>query len=391
VHSLADNAFLSLWTYPNPKRGGSDKELCDVLVVCQPDIVVTSVKEVELKSTGEVDQDRWKRRAVDASVGQIYGAERVLQDLDAVITSGGESGVSLGPKDERRLHRIAVSIGAEGIIPLESRDYGKGFVHVFNAPTIDFLLSELDTITDLVEYLGAREALLGRKTPPSIVGSERDLLAVFLQSDHSFAFFDEHYEAYAIEGAWDEFQASNGYINKKRDDEGSYVWDRLIRQVHDDYARGDIEFGNELHAIDTITRTMAREPRLHRRLLAQQFIAFMEDASLESRILMGAFGTGYVLLKKKHGVSRKDRSEELVLRCIVARDRMEEQGRPGIVIGIATEVREPGSGFSLDLSLLNVTPWTQEYHEKALEISADLGYFRSPRMSKAGVDEFPLT
>ena len=269
VHGLAESAFLSLWTYPNPivKAG---KELCDVLVVCRPDIAIMSVKEVELRMDGDraTQIERWKRRAVDESVEQIYGAQRRLSQIDSVMTADGERGVDLGPPDQRRIHRVAVAIGAGGSVPLESKDVGKGFVHVFDEDTLHLLLTELDTITDFVEYLNARQTLLTEGYRGVLIGSEADLLAAFLLGDHSFRrLIEGAYDVRIVAGTWDDFTQSQAYKGKKEADKVSYAWDRLIRQVHDDYASGNMEFGEDLASIDAITRIMARESRLYRRAL----------------------------------------------------------------------------------------------------------------------------
>jgi hypothetical protein len=68
VYNLCKKSFLSLWSYANPK-GKNGKELCDVLVVCDPDIIIISVKEIELTNSGDVSTDwkRWQKRAIEKS------------------------------------------------------------------------------------------------------------------------------------------------------------------------------------------------------------------------------------------------------------------------------------------------------------------------------------
>jgi hypothetical protein len=48
VFHICRETFLSLWSYANP-LGKNGKELCDILIVCDPDIVIFSVKEIEFK------------------------------------------------------------------------------------------------------------------------------------------------------------------------------------------------------------------------------------------------------------------------------------------------------------------------------------------------------
>ena len=104
---------------------------------------------------------------------------------------------------------------------------------------------------------------------------------------------------------------------------------------------------------------------------------------------MGELGVGYVFLKQRRSIPREHRTEELQLRCIVARHQMEEYKRPGVVVGIATEWPEEGGGFSLDLSLFDVQTWTEEHRARAENIRDELGYFKSPRIRHVSGDEFP--
>lgn len=391
VHDLATRAFLSLWTYPNPIGKNSAKELCDVLVVCQPDIVIFSVKEIELRTDGDpkTAADRWKRRAVDGSIKQIYGAERRLNLTDRVTASDGGRGVDLGPLPQRTIHRVAVAIGADGSIPLESSDHGKGFVHVFDEHTLFLLLNELDTISDFVEYLAAREALLSAQ--PRLLGSEADLLASFFSGVHSFGgLLQGGYDLRVIVGSWDGFTKLPQYHLRKSADEISYVWDRLIDKVHEDFTNGQMEFGGELDSVDRITRIMAREPRLLRRALGAAFHDFMEDATRKSRAVFGDSGAGYVFLKQKHAEPREDRIRELQARCYATRGFMDEHGIDGTtVVGIATEFPEKGSGFSLDLMLIDVPEWNDEQREVVAEMRKRLDIFANPLLRHQSGDEFP--
>jgi len=44
VNWVCQQSSLSLWSYASP-RGKKGKELCDILVVCDPDIIIISVKD----------------------------------------------------------------------------------------------------------------------------------------------------------------------------------------------------------------------------------------------------------------------------------------------------------------------------------------------------------
>ncbi|MCC5618407.1 NERD domain-containing protein [Nostoc sp. CHAB 5836] len=80
VYQVCNKSFLSLWSYANP-TGKNSKELCDILVVCEPDIIIISVKDIKLTDSGDIETDwqRWLRKAVKGSVDQIYGAEKRIK------------------------------------------------------------------------------------------------------------------------------------------------------------------------------------------------------------------------------------------------------------------------------------------------------------------------
>ena len=56
ISKLCKETFLSFWSFPMPfvKKG---KELCDLLVVCDPDIIIFSVKDITVKESGNLSID----------------------------------------------------------------------------------------------------------------------------------------------------------------------------------------------------------------------------------------------------------------------------------------------------------------------------------------------
>src|SRR5205823_4811264 len=117
---------------------------------------------------------RWTRKAVEASVSQIYGAERWLASAPRVTRADGSPGLPLPPLPDRKVYRIAVAFGSRGEVGINSGDFGKGFVHVLTEDSFQDILNELDTITDMVEYLAAKEAFAAN-CAMILQGSENDL------------------------------------------------------------------------------------------------------------------------------------------------------------------------------------------------------------------------
>ena len=125
VFHICKKTFLSLWSHANP-LGKAGKELCDLLVVCEPDIVIFSVKEIMLTESKDVQTDwkRWNRRAIEESAGQVYGAERWLKTATHVIKNDGSPGIKLPARDEQRIHRIVVALGGKDKFPMFYGDIG---------------------------------------------------------------------------------------------------------------------------------------------------------------------------------------------------------------------------------------------------------------------------
>ena len=68
-------------------------------------------------------------------------------------------------------------------------DESKRFVHVFDDVTLDLVMGELDTISDFVQYLNAKEAFFNLPNRILCAGEE-DLLGFYLKTsmnkDHLF-------------------------------------------------------------------------------------------------------------------------------------------------------------------------------------------------------------
>ncbi len=388
VYDICKKSFLSLWSYANP-LGKDSKELCDTLIVCDPDIIIISVKEIAVTDIGDISTDwkRWRKRAIDASVRQIYGAERWIEGASHLIRSDGSVGIKLPDREVRRIHRIAIALGGESKAPINFGDFGKGFVHVFDKISLDIILGELDTIVDFVDYLSAKEKLYrsGRRT--LFQGGEEDLLALYLHKGRQFP--DEFDMLVIDDNLWAGLRGGEYYKAKKEADHVSYAWDWLTEVLSKDILHGNLEFGPELNDSEIAVRTMARENRFGRRLLGQSFMEFYELARQEkvrSRMALGNSDVTYVFLAMPHGEDRDYRKAELGGRCLVARGLNKDRNT---VIGLATERYEGGKGFSFDLVYLNIPQWTDELQKQIEYAQREFGYFANPQYMEIHEDEYP--
>lgn len=389
VYHICRQSFLSIWSYANPKNKEKNQELCDILIVCDPDIVIFSVKEIGVTNSGDLSTDwaRWRKRAIESSVKQIYGAERWIEKASHVVRSDNSEGLAFPDPRNRRIHRIAVALGGEGKMPVQFGDFGNGFVHVFDDISFQIIMSELDTITDFVRYLTAKEKFYQSKIKTIFHGGEEDLLAYYLLHGKEF---QKNYDVCVIDDdLWSSFIRKPEYRTKKDADVDSYIWDRLTRILSDDILHGHVEFGPHLSESEIAIRVMAREDRFNRRILGKSFNEFYELAKqnkVRSRIALGMSKVTYVFLAMRHGEDRKFRVAELGGRCYVARGLHQERYT---VIGLATEKFKEGMGFSFDLMYLHKASWSDEDQHQMEVAQKEFGYFVCPLAQSTHEDEYP--
>jgi hypothetical protein len=392
VYDICRTSFLSIWSYVKP-RGRAGKELCDILVVCDPHVLVISVKDVALSGSGysSVDWDRWRRKAIDASIRQIKGAIRWLDSAQHVVQKDGAAGLQLPPTDRRIYHRIAVAFGGENKVPVTASSVpDDNPYHVLDEESFYLLVRHLDTISDFVEYLSAKESLLAR-AGVVINGGEENLLAMYLHANRTFP---QDPDMLFVEGdVWNGVSNRSEFRAKLAEDEVSYAWDRLIES----FCEGGFESpqwrGPELAQAEVALRVMARETRFARRLLGGAFREFLELAGkgeLRARRAQSLSGVGYVFFAYDSDSSPEQRKQELVCRCLASLCGFEQCST---IIGV--DINKPGEkprdAYTSDLVLLQRggEPWPEEYLEKARACRDELGYFKTPRQTHVDVDEYP--
>lgn len=392
VAALCERSFLPLWSYPNP-TGKKGKELCDLLVVCGPDIAIVSVKDIRPSPTADdaTRVERWTKKALDGSVKQIAGAARWLQGETGVTDAAGLRGVALAPFAERRVYRIALAFGGGGQMPLRQSDAGDGFVHAMDEQAFDTLIRELDTATDFFDYLRRKEEVLGRALV-LFEGAEEDLLAFYLMQNRRFP--DEPDLFVIGEGLWDSFRQGEAYAARAEANAISVVWDELIGEHIEGFARdprppapSGMAAAATVWEAEPALRVLAREDRYWRRVLSEgvaEFIRPSDGRRLRARMMSSPERrVTYVLMRLRSGEDVETRNQELFLRCSVARDHFLEHP---IVVGIAfgTSLGDPN-----ELLLLDHREWGDEQRAAAKLIRDELGYFATPHERRVSGREFP--
>lgn len=377
VFDLCNNTFLKLWCHDNP-IGKKTKELCDVLIICGNDILIFSVKEININPSGnsQVDDSRWLKRAIESSVKQVYGAERILALKEKILLKDFKTEIQLPPKDKRVIHRVCVSIGRGTERSLKFGDFGQGFVHVFDEDSVHTILTELDTITDFIEYLSAKEQLI-ESGKEIVFSNEKDLLAHFLLAGRTFQVEDSlsQFNILAYEnGIWEEFVIDADYREFKNNIQVSYFWDELIDNFIKHHFDNSLIVPISRSNLDASIFMMARETRRSRLVLSTLLIEHIknqEKPRINSRTVHSPINENvlyYWLLKKTDPVNRKERLNELSLRCIAARQRA---GKGDFVIGIATDPFDSNIE-AFDFCSIDASNWTKEDEDLASEIIASL-------------------
>ncbi len=387
VLDVCQRSFLSLWCHGNP-RAADQKELCDLLVVCGSHIVIVSVKEIHLKETADPADGlaRWERKAVDASVRQIYGAERALTGMNEIIRHDGTPGLALPALELRKIHRLAVAFGDKGEVAIKSGDFDKGFVHVMSEPSFRDVLAELDTISDFVAYLAAKEDFAGR-CRMICEGSESNVLGWYLTHERTFP---ENADVMLFDDTiWAGLQNETAFKRRKEADRDSYVWDRLIEGLADPSAKSVEGPGPTLNELEFALRRMALETRFHRRILGRgvgEFLTAARARHLASRILAAPSGVIYVLVYFPAKAQPEDRRAEVTGRCFIARQRL-GQGAAAVGIGLSDHVR--GIESASDLIYLDFSKWSEVDEQVANDLKAKASFFANARTWHRHDDEYP--
>lgn len=325
---LCRKSFLSLWAHANlhtaqdMRHGkGSAKEFADVLVVFGNDVIVFSDKHIEFQCNREIEiaWSRWFKRAIAESAKQLHGAMSWLRRfpdrifLDAACTR--PLPVALPSRDVACYHLVAVTRGSRdaclklfpgsfGTLQIDTGvegsnheqrpftigalDRSKHFVHVLDELSLEVVMDEMNTITDFVQYLNARESFMN---PTDIIvhaaGEEQLVAAYILSGDdskhpflpdvigptmHGLVIFDEsHYPT---------LKKHPDYQEKRRQDKRSQIWDdvieRFIRLGDPTLAYPGFEQPN--HETEKALRIMAAEPRFRRYLLIEALGEMLEAA-----------------------------------------------------------------------------------------------------------------
>jgi len=426
---LCDQTFLRLWTYPNPYKDDGH-ELCDLMVVFDNHVFVFFDREGRhFQNTArdpQLNWERWKREVIDRQVKTASGAERYLRSgrkvfLDAARQKAFPIAI---PSADLRVHKIIVAHGAKEACAGFSSDnvYGSlavGYsntpggvpsfpfmvdltkdepVHMLDSHNLPIVLSELDTFTDLIAYLEAKTAAIGKYDFLSYCGEE-DLLA------HYFGNFDVPANRHFIgtreegingihigEGEWRDFLERPEYKRKKKADKSSRVWDEIVQRTCQNALDGTLLGNASLLKGQGAIQEMAREPRFSRRALSEEMVRavqkFPETGGkiVRSVSLMPSFDKdlAYVFLQLKvegrdyDEAYRAKRQALLQIACGAAKNKFPHLKR---IVGIGLDAPKFFQETSEDFIWMDCSEWSDARRVEFEQANRDLGFFNSPSLN----------
>lgn len=418
VYDVCRRSFLSMWSYVNPQGKRPDKELCDILVICDPHVIVISVKACEFKGAefadapAELDDnscdavdgdprhrpdpykiacDRWTRNAVDESIKQVNGAVRILDKARTVLQKNGTPCLPLPPIERRVYHRIAIAIGGKEFVPLTSKFEDGVMVNVWDEVTFWRLLRYLDTITDFTDYLSSKMRLFTSRTRLSLITEgEEELLAFLLYQKGSLP---EEMDFLMIEGGgWNKLLRSAEYKRKVKADKNSYIWDDLIETVT---TGGCVpEFTKSVGGmnVEHALRTMAKECRYDRRNLSKSLQEFLQSARkgvVRARLCRAQSMTIYVFFVYDRDSTMNERQDELYCRCFASISAVPD-AHTVVGIGLNIPGSPPAEGSNVILCQISCEgAWPEETLAQSQEVREKYGYFKGPLRSVPQENEFP--
>jgi len=375
VHDLALKTFLTDWCYLNPALP-SGKELCDLLVVFDEVVVIWQIKDLRLDSQG-----KYKESQVRKNLRQLYGARRQLFELRTPVElenprRGKEPFDAIAIKE---VYLISVLLG-EGEEIFSFVEHIRNYtVHVFTRDFTQIVLNELDTISDFIDYLRSKEALLRQNKEFIVLGGEEELLALYLGNSRSFDTLNEATHIIIDQGSWEKFRNSQEYRQKKRHDEISYGWDNIINIVHEASPEYEV-----------VARELARPNRFERRCLSKAYFeAYMAaDSDKTHNIFRRIFalkGVTYCFLFADDTKPRDHRKGMLEWMCYIARGIYNSNRK---VIGVATE-KAASPTCSYDFIILDMPEWTERNQREMEKMQQETGIFLSPEISIVNEEEYP--
>jgi hypothetical protein len=431
---FCEKSFLKLWCYPNPFKSDGH-ELCDLIAVFGNTVFIFFDRHSKLPIDSEKDPEvlwkRWKNNVVDRQIKTAHGAARYIRAGNSIFLDGKRTTpfpLNIDIKNAV-IHKIIISHGAMEACKQASDQnvYGsiaitycnpeedsqhefhisidrENPVHVFDSHNLSIVLPELDTVTDLNDYLNEKVRAIQKFRFLSYCGEE-DLLAHYLLNYDEDARkhiigpkikSDTDFDSVLIgEGEWKDFIGTDTYKYTKQKNEISYLWDLLIQKTCQNALDGVLGGNSNLFSGDSAIYEMVKEPRFVRRgimeiisnaiqnfpdkieTLARQVTFIPSSQENVAYVYLQLYGITSILESHDY---RDKRRTLLEIACGAAKNKYPNLIK---VIGIAMDApKHAGQHNSEDFILMPCENWPQETKDYYQEINNQFNFFGSTSMKE---------
>ena len=373
VSELCGKSFLPFWSFPNP-IGKKNKELCDVLIICENIIIIISVKDINVSNNNneEINYERWVKKSIINSVKQIYGAERHINSTDEILLNDRKTKIKLPEKSNRIIYRIAIAFGGKSNYSLPNGEFGNGYVSVFDKKSTSIILSELDTITDFANYLSKKEKFL----PKVVTPTEADFLALYLQTDGLNINNDPKKIFFCENDDWKHYVETTKYKRWKKAIADSYIWDFMIQLLFDFHKDNKI-LNETRQETEQAIRLINLETRTNRIVLGNLLSnAIKEKVSARMLHPLENSNHSYVFMPIDGRVWNEEVEGELILRCDVARFTFPKIQK---VVGIAFG-NDINKKFRFNICMIDIPEIDDDFTKHVNKIQNELGFFKNTKI-----------
>lgn len=420
LSDLCDLAFLKLWSFPNPYKEPG-KELCDVLVVFDNNIIIFSVKNIKYnENKGLTGWQRWKRKAIDESITQINGAEKWIKNHpdQIYLNKNCNTIIPINSKKKFKIYRIVVAHGISdsianipgntsgslGIKYSDNNDFEdvQYFVelpkspiyHILDSANLEILLKELDTITDFINYLKEKEKAIKLSKIVTYTGEE-DVMGQYLrtiepETGKHYILKDKNKDLIVdFENMiWKNFSNSYEYKEKKILDKSSYLWDKYLQQLCEYALNGELTGNIDIFQESSPIKEMAKESRFYRRILSggiiqsvNYFPEIADDYTRQVRLIMSEDNkSAYVFLQIKYNeqddyetVVRPKRRQMLNIACGTLKNKHSFLQK---IVGIAINSPKHHIYADQDYILLDCKKWTRKDRSHYYNLNKDYNFWK---------------
>jgi hypothetical protein len=377
VNSLSNGAYLKYWCYPNPiDVEGDKKEICDLLILFFDTAIIISVKNYDLKSNYE----RYKKKVIEKSSKQLFGAERKLFKSDRPIKiSHPEKGEEIfNPDDYKNVFRITISAGEDfdDYEFIDNRE-DKGSVGIFNRETFEIIIQELDTIKDLTEYLKSREDLFLKNIKKKCNCTEKDLLAHYLMNVRTFSqklSDDFENETKLLVDNWEKYTQNKSVIFKKLVDEKSYFIDDLIKKDVLKLANGEL-----------LAKELMTMSRFERRIISTHLFEIVTKYQHNDDFLARRYteynGIGFLFIY--YPIEKTQQEIDLVLDLAPELYANQHNIKRIVVLGASKNMKQ------WKFRLFEAAEQDAEGKKKLDKIAKDAGWFKNEKRIEREIKEYP--